>query len=78
MSDSIDAALRTVIEGLRAEDEEIREIYRCVRSDGHGDFLSSFAQAVLMADHENFIYLRPPALFFIHKYGLKAERSLSA
>jgi len=78
MSDSIDAALWTVIDRLRLQDEELREIYRCALDAGHGDFLKSFAEAVVRADHENIIYLRPAALFFIHKYGLKAERSLSA
>ena len=58
-------------------EDEIREVFRRVaaREPGHvhGDFLTSFAEAVVRADHENFPILRPAARRFIFKYGLLAE-----
>jgi hypothetical protein len=37
----------------------------------HGDFLKSFAQAVLRADPDNFALIRPAATMLVVKYMLR-------
>jgi hypothetical protein len=57
--------------------EDILTVYRHVaaRLPGytHGDFLTSFADAVIRADAVNFELLRTPALAFMAKYHLVQE-----
>lgn len=54
-------------------DSELLHIYVEVADGrgGHGDFLKSFAQAVMRADHSNFSLLRAPAALIELKYGLR-------
>ena len=56
-------------DGLR---ESIREIYREIaagRGD-HGDFVRSFAEAIIRADDENLDLLMNSALALVRKYNL--------
>jgi hypothetical protein len=58
--------------------EQVREIFRRImaREPGHvhGEFLTSFAEAVVRADHENFEILMGAAVFLICKYRLNTEK----
>lgn len=53
-------------------DDQIIEIYRRIATgeEKHGSFLTSFADAIVRADLENFAELRERAIFFIKKYHL--------
>jgi hypothetical protein len=57
-------------------DEEIKSIYTNVflGQGKHGDFLRSFAGAVMRADRANFEVLRMPALDLISKYNLESYK----
>lgn len=53
-------------------DDELREIYRKIASNERprGSFLTAFAQAVVRADHENIIFLKPSMIALATKYDL--------
>ena len=57
-------------------DEDIKRIYTNVfiGQGKHGDFLRSFAGAVMRADRKNFEVLIQPALHFISKYNLESYK----
>lgn len=58
--------------GVHLTDAQIHAIWIEVKigRGHHGDFLRSFADAVVIADHENLPVLRSAALHFIRKYKL--------
>lgn len=56
------------------DQEKLREVFRlvAVKAPGHerGDFLTSFAQAMIYADPDNFQILSVPAIVLAEKYRL--------
>ena len=60
---------------IELSSDDVREIYRKVYTGAapHGDFLTSFAQAVVYADASNFEIILPAALQLILKYKLDRE-----
>jgi hypothetical protein len=67
------AALEERVRNVCTQVHEVREIFRRVAegANDHGDFLKSFARAVLYADPENFALLMFPAALLIAKYHLR-------
>lgn len=55
--------------------EEVRELFRKIynRERPHGEFLTAFAKAVVMADAANLTLLAPSAAALILKYKLDEE-----
>jgi len=53
-------------------DEELLHIYVEIAGGrgNHGDFLKSFAEAIMRADYSNFAMLRMVASFLVTKYDL--------
>lgn len=61
--------------------EDVREIFRGIvnargTNQAQGDFLTTFAEALLRADDENFLVLLPAAAHLICKYRLTPPRDL--
>jgi hypothetical protein len=56
---------------IKLRDEQVKEIYAHAARLRSGDrWFNALAAAVILASEEDFLYLRPMALFFIERYHL--------
>lgn len=64
---------RQIVENLTMSDLNL--IFESVRNgvNGHGHFLTSFAETFICADSENKLILLPTALVLIEKYNLYTD-----